>query len=87
MLARVMLTYDIKLEDNATRPQSWHIGIHIVAHPTEKVHVSEESLLILSSVSALISTYTILGCILVQSYLMIELVTLMIIVRRPTAPR
>ncbi|KIJ13823.1 hypothetical protein PAXINDRAFT_170142 [Paxillus involutus ATCC 200175] len=37
MLAHVVLTYDIKLEDNATRPRSLHMGIHIVAHPTAKV--------------------------------------------------
>ncbi|KIJ05676.1 hypothetical protein PAXINDRAFT_21085 [Paxillus involutus ATCC 200175] len=37
MLAHVLLTYDIKLEDNATRPRSWHIGGTIAAHPTAKV--------------------------------------------------
>ncbi|KAF8844252.1 cytochrome P450 [Paxillus ammoniavirescens] len=37
MLAHVVVSYDIKLEDNATRPRSLHRGIHIVAHPTAKV--------------------------------------------------
>ncbi|KIJ05876.1 hypothetical protein PAXINDRAFT_20895 [Paxillus involutus ATCC 200175] len=37
MLAHVVLSYDIKLEDTDTRPRSVHIGIHIVAHPTAKV--------------------------------------------------
>ncbi|KIK77776.1 hypothetical protein PAXRUDRAFT_834874 [Paxillus rubicundulus Ve08.2h10] len=37
MLAHVVLSYDIKLEDNATRLRSLHIGIHMVAHPTTKV--------------------------------------------------
>ncbi|KAF8833162.1 cytochrome P450 [Paxillus ammoniavirescens] len=37
MLAHVVLSYDIKLEDNATRPRSWSMGVHIVAHPTAKV--------------------------------------------------
>ncbi|KIJ13827.1 hypothetical protein PAXINDRAFT_13375 [Paxillus involutus ATCC 200175] len=37
MLAHVVTSYDIKLEDNATRPRNFHIGIHIVAHPTAKV--------------------------------------------------
>ncbi|KIJ13765.1 hypothetical protein PAXINDRAFT_13311 [Paxillus involutus ATCC 200175] len=36
MLAHVVLSYDIKLEDNATRPGSLHVGTHIVAHPTAK---------------------------------------------------
>jgi hypothetical protein len=37
MLAHVVLSYDVKLEDNATRPQSLHSGIHIAAHPTARV--------------------------------------------------
>ncbi|KIK81320.1 hypothetical protein PAXRUDRAFT_15298 [Paxillus rubicundulus Ve08.2h10] len=37
MLAHIVLSYDIKLEDADTRPQSLHIGINIVAHPTAKV--------------------------------------------------
>ncbi|KIK79214.1 hypothetical protein PAXRUDRAFT_161911 [Paxillus rubicundulus Ve08.2h10] len=37
MLAHVVSSYDIKLEDNATRPRNLHVGIHIVAHPTAKV--------------------------------------------------
>ncbi|KIJ05875.1 hypothetical protein PAXINDRAFT_92824, partial [Paxillus involutus ATCC 200175] len=37
MLAHVVLSYDIKLEDTDTRPRSVHIGINIVAHPTAKV--------------------------------------------------
>ncbi|KIJ13842.1 hypothetical protein PAXINDRAFT_80222 [Paxillus involutus ATCC 200175] len=37
MLAHVVLSYDIKLEDNTTRPCNLHVGIHIVAHPTAKV--------------------------------------------------
>ncbi|KIK94711.1 hypothetical protein PAXRUDRAFT_429265 [Paxillus rubicundulus Ve08.2h10] len=37
MLAHVVLSYDIKLEDTATRPRSWHFGVNIVAHPTAKV--------------------------------------------------
>ncbi|KAF8833481.1 cytochrome P450 [Paxillus ammoniavirescens] len=37
MLAHVVLSYDIKLEENATRPGSLRVGVHIVAHPTAKV--------------------------------------------------
>ncbi|KIJ06028.1 hypothetical protein PAXINDRAFT_92598, partial [Paxillus involutus ATCC 200175] len=37
MLAHLVLTYDIKLEDNSTPPRSWYIVLHIVAHPTAKV--------------------------------------------------
>ncbi|KIJ13791.1 hypothetical protein PAXINDRAFT_80408 [Paxillus involutus ATCC 200175] len=37
MLAHVVLSYDIKLEDNATRPRSLHIGGTISAHPTARV--------------------------------------------------
>ncbi|KAF8844228.1 cytochrome P450 [Paxillus ammoniavirescens] len=37
MLAHVVLSYDVKLEDNATRPRSLHIGTHIAAHPTARV--------------------------------------------------
>ncbi|KIJ13840.1 hypothetical protein PAXINDRAFT_80216 [Paxillus involutus ATCC 200175] len=37
MLAHVVLSYDVKLEDNATRPQSLRSGIHIAAHPTARV--------------------------------------------------
>ncbi|KIJ13789.1 hypothetical protein PAXINDRAFT_80392 [Paxillus involutus ATCC 200175] len=37
MLAHVVLSYDVKLEDDATRPRSLHVGSSIVAHPTAKV--------------------------------------------------
>ena len=37
MLAHIVTTYDIKLKDNMTRPQSLRIGATIVAHPTAKV--------------------------------------------------
>ncbi|KIK97710.1 hypothetical protein PAXRUDRAFT_198861 [Paxillus rubicundulus Ve08.2h10] len=37
MLAHVVLSYDVKLEDNATPPRSLHIGNAIAAHPTAKV--------------------------------------------------
>ncbi|KAF8844182.1 cytochrome P450 [Paxillus ammoniavirescens] len=37
MLAHVVLSYDIKLEDNATCPRSLHIGSAIAAHPTARV--------------------------------------------------
>ncbi|KAF9225200.1 cytochrome P450 [Gyrodon lividus] len=37
MLAHVVVSYDIKLEDNATRPQSLYVGSSIRAHPTAKV--------------------------------------------------
>ncbi|KAF8844237.1 cytochrome P450 [Paxillus ammoniavirescens] len=37
MLAHLVLSYDIKLEGNATRPRSWAHGLNIVSHPTAKV--------------------------------------------------
>ncbi|KIK77861.1 hypothetical protein PAXRUDRAFT_775722 [Paxillus rubicundulus Ve08.2h10] len=37
MLAHVVLSYDIKLEDTATRPRSVHVGVYTLAHPTAKV--------------------------------------------------
>ncbi|KAF8547706.1 cytochrome P450 [Imleria badia] len=37
MLAHIVTTYDIKLEENTTRPQSLHIGNSIGANPTAKV--------------------------------------------------
>ncbi|KIJ21175.1 hypothetical protein PAXINDRAFT_65823 [Paxillus involutus ATCC 200175] len=37
MLAHVVLSYDIKLEDNTTPPRSLHIGVYTVAHPTANV--------------------------------------------------
>ena len=37
MLAHVVTTYDIKLEENTTRPQSLRIGAAILAHSTAKV--------------------------------------------------
>ncbi|KIJ09985.1 hypothetical protein PAXINDRAFT_86692 [Paxillus involutus ATCC 200175] len=37
MLAWVVLSYDVKLEDGATRPPSLYIGSAIAAHPTAKV--------------------------------------------------
>ncbi|KAF9225192.1 cytochrome P450 [Gyrodon lividus] len=37
MLAHAVVSYDIKLEDNATRPQSLYIANAIAAHPTAKV--------------------------------------------------
>ena len=37
MLAHVVTTYDIKLEENISRPRSLHIGNSIGANPTAKV--------------------------------------------------
>ncbi|KAF8844183.1 cytochrome P450 [Paxillus ammoniavirescens] len=37
MLAHIVLSYDIKLEDNAIRPRSLHFASTIAAHPTAKV--------------------------------------------------
>ena len=37
MLAHIVTTYDIKLEENTTRPQSLHVGSSIGANPTAKV--------------------------------------------------
>ena len=37
MLAHVVVTYDVKLEDNAMYPPSWHIGTFIAANPRAKV--------------------------------------------------
>ncbi|KAF8435729.1 cytochrome P450 [Boletus edulis BED1] len=37
MLAHVVVTYDVKLQDNETCPQSWHIGSFISANPHAKV--------------------------------------------------
>ncbi|KAF8123587.1 cytochrome P450 [Boletus edulis] len=37
MLAHVVMTYDVKLEDNAKRPPSWHFGSMIAANPRAKV--------------------------------------------------
>ena len=37
MLAHLLVTYDVKLEDNTTHPQSWHIGTYIAANPRAKV--------------------------------------------------
>ncbi|KAG6380640.1 cytochrome P450 [Boletus reticuloceps] len=37
MLAHVVVMYDVKLEDNATYPPSWHIGTFISANPSAKV--------------------------------------------------
>lgn len=37
MLAHVVVTYDLKLEDNATYPPSWYIGTFIAADSRAKV--------------------------------------------------
>ena len=37
MLAHVVVTYDVKLEDGATYPQSWHIGTFIATNSRAKV--------------------------------------------------
>lgn len=37
MLAHIVMTYDIKLEENTIRPQSLRIGSSIGANPTAKV--------------------------------------------------
>ncbi|KAI9569394.1 cytochrome P450 [Boletus coccyginus] len=37
MLAHVVVTYDVKLEDNATLPANWHIGTFIKANSRAKV--------------------------------------------------
>jgi hypothetical protein len=37
MLAHVVVTYDVKLEDNVTHPPSQHIGTFIAANPRAKV--------------------------------------------------
>ncbi|KAF8549790.1 cytochrome P450 [Imleria badia] len=37
MLAHVVVTYDVKLEDNATYPPSWYIGTFITVDPHAKV--------------------------------------------------
>ena len=37
MLGHVVVTYDVKLEDNATYPASWHIGTFIATASHAKV--------------------------------------------------
>ena len=37
MLAYVVVTYDMKLEDNVTHPPSWHIGTYTAVNPRAKV--------------------------------------------------
>ena len=37
MLAHVLVTYDVKLEANATRPLSWHIETVVSANPHAKI--------------------------------------------------
>ena len=37
MLAHVVVTYDVKLEDNAARPRSLYIDPAILADPSAKV--------------------------------------------------
>ena len=37
ILAHIVVTYDVKLEDNATRPRSLHFGTSIVADPRASV--------------------------------------------------
>jgi len=37
MLAHVVVTYDVKLEDNATLPPNWRIGTFIKANSRAKV--------------------------------------------------
>ena len=37
MLAHVVMRYDVKLEDNMTRPQMLHIGTSMVPDPSVKV--------------------------------------------------
>ena len=37
MLAHVVVTYDVKLEENVTHPPSWHIGTFISANLRAKV--------------------------------------------------
>lgn len=37
MLAHVVVTYDIKLEDNATRPRSLHFGTSILVDSCAEV--------------------------------------------------
>ncbi|KIK72385.1 hypothetical protein PAXRUDRAFT_22046 [Paxillus rubicundulus Ve08.2h10] len=37
MLAHVVLSYDVKLQDGTTRPRSLRNGIHNAAHPTARV--------------------------------------------------
>ncbi|KIK72082.1 hypothetical protein PAXRUDRAFT_662300 [Paxillus rubicundulus Ve08.2h10] len=37
MLAHVVSSYDVKLEDGATRPRGLHNGIHIATHPSARV--------------------------------------------------
>ena len=36
MLAHVVVTYDVKLEDGATYPQSWHIGTFIATNSVQR---------------------------------------------------
>ena len=37
MLAHIVMTYDIKLEDNTERPHSWLFGLSILPNPYAKV--------------------------------------------------
>ena len=37
MLAHIVTTYDVKLEDGATRPRSLHFGTSIMPNPRAKV--------------------------------------------------
>ena len=37
MLAHVVVTYDVRLEDDAMYPASWHIGTFIAANPRANV--------------------------------------------------
>ena len=37
MLAHIVVTYDVKLEDNMERPRSWRFGTSIIADPHAKV--------------------------------------------------
>ena len=37
MLAHVVVTYDVKLADNATRPPTLHFGLAAIPHPSAEV--------------------------------------------------
>lgn len=37
MLAHIILSYDVKLEDNVAPPRSLHLGTAILANPTAKI--------------------------------------------------
>ena len=37
MLAHVVVTYDVKLEDTATPPRTLHIGTTLIPDPSAKV--------------------------------------------------